>query len=101
MKKEVLLKPKSGYPFLLLVVLILAGAVFAIIQAQILAALALFLFFLLVLKGFYIVYPNHSKAMVLFGAYKGTVKENGFFGSIHFLATGLFHCAPAISTVSV
>jgi regulator of protease activity HflC (stomatin/prohibitin superfamily) len=29
--------------------------------------------------GFYIVYPNHSKVMVLFGAYKGTVKKNGFF----------------------
>jgi len=29
--------------------------------------------------GFFTVNPNSSKVMVLFGAYKGTVKENGFF----------------------
>ena len=29
--------------------------------------------------GFLTINPNSSKVMVLFGAYKGTVKENGFF----------------------
>lgn len=34
---------------------------------------------LLIARGFFIINPNSSKVMVLFGAYKGTVKDNGFF----------------------
>jgi regulator of protease activity HflC (stomatin/prohibitin superfamily) len=34
---------------------------------------------LLMMRGFFIVNPNSSKVLVLFGAYKGTVKDNGFF----------------------
>lgn len=36
-------------------------------------------FVIMLLPGFFIVNPNNSRVMVLFGAYKGTVKENGFF----------------------
>ena len=42
----------------------------------------LFLLFLpvaFILPGFFIVQPNGSKVLVLFGEYKGTVKDNGFF----------------------
>jgi regulator of protease activity HflC (stomatin/prohibitin superfamily) len=31
------------------------------------------------MRGFFTVNPNSSKVMVLFGAYKGTVRVNGFF----------------------
>jgi regulator of protease activity HflC (stomatin/prohibitin superfamily) len=31
------------------------------------------------IRGFFTVNPNGSKVLVLFGAYKGTVKDNGFF----------------------
>ncbi|MEJ2006445.1 MAG: SPFH domain-containing protein [Cyclobacteriaceae bacterium] len=41
--------------------------------------LLLFLLVILVIRGFFIVNPNGSKVLVLFGAYKGTVRENGFF----------------------
>jgi regulator of protease activity HflC (stomatin/prohibitin superfamily) len=34
---------------------------------------------ILVLVGFFVVNPNESMVLVLFGAYKGTVKNNGFF----------------------
>ena len=34
---------------------------------------------LLMMRGFFIVNPNSSKVLVLFGAYMGTVKDNGFF----------------------
>lgn len=37
-----------------------------------------FLLWMLGLAGFFIVEPNGSKALVLFGSYKGTVKEAGF-----------------------
>lgn len=37
------------------------------------------LLIILIIKGFFIVNPNSSKVLVLFGAYKGTVRDNGFF----------------------
>ena len=37
-------------------------------------ALGLFL-----MAGFVVVNPNESSVLVLFGAYKGTIKKNGFF----------------------
>ena len=41
--------------------------------------LLFFLLIILTIRGFFIVNPNSSKVLVLFGAYKGTVRENGFF----------------------
>lgn len=79
MKKEIILKPNSAYPVLFIELIILAIGLFGIIALKNPWSLVLIFLFLLILKGFYIIYPNHSKAMVLFGAYKGTVKENGFF----------------------
>ena len=37
------------------------------------------LLFIFTIIGFTVVYPNGSCVMVLFGAYKGTIRENGFF----------------------
>ncbi|MBE0641000.1 MAG: SPFH domain-containing protein, partial [Bacteroidales bacterium] len=34
---------------------------------------------LLLMPGFVVVNPNESSVLVLFGAYKGTIKKNGFF----------------------
>lgn len=79
MKKETLIHPISGYPILLLELILLAAALFGLISMQNPWFLILIFVFLLLLAGFYIVNPNHSKVMVLFGAYKGSVKENGFF----------------------
>jgi len=39
----------------------------------------------LTLSGLFIVNPNDSRVLVLFGTYKGTVKENGFFWANPFL----------------
>ena len=79
MKKETLIKPFSAYPMLVLQLIILAGALYGLIALHNPWYLVLVFVFLLLLKGFYIIYPNHSKVMLLFGAYKGTVKQNGFF----------------------
>jgi regulator of protease activity HflC (stomatin/prohibitin superfamily) len=40
---------------------------------------------ILVLVGLFIVNPNDSRVLVLFGTYKGTVKKNGFFWANPFL----------------
>lgn len=79
MKKETLINPVSGYPMLLVELAILGAALFGLIVMKNPWTLILVFIFLVLLAGFYIVNPNHSKVMVLFGAYKGTVKKNGFF----------------------
>ena len=48
-----------------------SGAAFLGILCWIAAAIAI--------RGFFIVNPNESKVMVLFGSYRGTVRSNGFF----------------------
>jgi len=79
MKQELSFKPISGYVVLLMAFLALSGSIagfaFQIIWLGV-AAAVLFVFFAI---GFTVVNPNESCVMVLFGAYKGTIKENGFF----------------------
>ena len=79
MKKETLINPISGYPMLLVEAILLSAALYGLIVMKNPWFIIVILVFLLLLPGFYIVNPNHSKVMVLFGAYKGTVKKNGFF----------------------
>jgi regulator of protease activity HflC (stomatin/prohibitin superfamily) len=45
----------------------------------------LFVLGTLVSRGFFIVAPNYAALLVLFGTYKGTVKENGFYWANPFL----------------
>jgi regulator of protease activity HflC (stomatin/prohibitin superfamily) len=79
MKNEKTLKSTNRYTvFVLLVVVIgvmLAGLL--LIKNPYFAILGLLIVF--IIKGFFTVDPNDSKVMVLFGDYKGTVKDNGFF----------------------
>lgn len=79
MKTEREMNPINGYGILA----VLLGAIIALIISVILTktiGLVLFIPVLLFfMKGFYIINPNSSKVMVLFGDYKGTVKANGFF----------------------
>lgn len=79
MKAENLIKPSSGYGVLFLA-LILIGAIgfgIASFHLPILAVLLIIPFFLLI--GLIVINPNESRVLILFGQYKGTVKENGFF----------------------
>ena len=79
MKQELTFKPISGYVVLLIAILALGGSIagfaYQIIWAGIVAAI-LFVFLTI---GFTVVNPNESCVMVLIGAYKGRIKENGFF----------------------
>ncbi len=79
MKEEKTFKPSSGYLALLLVLLFITLPILGIIFAKmyllaIVAVVALFC-----IGGFVIVNPNESSVLVLFGAYKGTIKQNGFY----------------------
>jgi len=79
MKNEFTVKPASGYLALLMTVLFLGGAIAGFIFNVIWLGIVLSLLFIFTSMGFKVVNPNSSLVMVLFGAYKGTVKENGFF----------------------
>jgi len=85
MHEERLRKVASGWPHLFLNILLYAAAVasyLSIIRTGLpinaLWGTLLLLAALLHSAGFFIVNPNEAAVLLLFGAYKGTVKDNGF-----------------------
>jgi len=84
MKEERIFKASSGYLFLLIGLLVAAAVVFAFMnEINWLGAVLIVLTFL-ILPGLMVVNPNESMVMVLFGAYRGTVKSNGFWWTVPF-----------------
>ena len=79
MKKEFTVKPYSGYLALSVAILSICGAIAGFAFESIWLGVVLTLLFIVAVTGFKVVNPNSSTLMVLFGAYKGTIKENGFF----------------------
>ena len=79
MKQEFSVKPISGYLALLAAFLLLAGSIAGFAYEIIWLGIIMTLLFIFTIIGFTVVYPNGSCVMVLFGAYKGTIRENGFF----------------------
>ncbi|WP_438424650.1 SPFH domain-containing protein [Aquimarina macrocephali] len=79
MKYEKSIKASSGYLMLGLLMLVVMGMVTGLLLSENPLFIILIVVILFIIKGFFIVNPNSSKVMVLFGAYKGTVKNNGFF----------------------
>lgn len=79
---EKLIKPVSGYLALLLSLLSLAAGIYMMTMFEsgvtyIWLGIFLFALFGFLAKGIMVVNPNHSRVMVFFGKYVGTVKENG------------------------
>ncbi|HET6559227.1 MAG TPA: SPFH domain-containing protein [Prolixibacteraceae bacterium] len=69
----------SGYLFLVLELIILALAILFFVNNIVVPGVILILLFSFLAPGFIAVDPNQSYVLVLFGAYKGTLKDNGFF----------------------
>jgi len=65
--------------FLIVELVILASVVFGFVRGMIIPSAILVVVFILLAIGFTVVDPNQSCVMVLFGAYKGTIKTNGFY----------------------
>jgi regulator of protease activity HflC (stomatin/prohibitin superfamily) len=72
-------KGLSGYMFLFLELILIIVIVFGFIRGMIIPSIILIPVFILIAIGFTVVDPNQSCVMILFGAYKGTIKENGFY----------------------
>lgn len=69
----------SGYLFLFLELLVIAFIVFGFVRGMVVPSIVLIPIFILIAVGFTVVDPNQSCVLVLFGAYKGTIKSNGFY----------------------
>ena len=76
---ETTTKPISGYVMLVVEALLFLSAILGLAAFKMPIFLVFFLLFFLFIPGFFFVNPNGSRVLVLFGEYKGTVKENGFF----------------------
>jgi regulator of protease activity HflC (stomatin/prohibitin superfamily) len=71
--------PFSGYAMVLIELVLLAAVIFSAIRGMILPAVIMAIVFIFLAIGFLIVNPNESSVLVLFGAYRGSVKVNGFY----------------------
>lgn len=76
---EKTISPSSGYLMLLVEALLLAAALFMLIGLRNPLGAIVLLVAIICVPGFFLVNPNGSKVLVLFGKYIGTVKSNGFF----------------------
>lgn len=79
MKTEKRIGAANGYVMFVVLLALIAIMAIGIFKTENPLMVLMILPIILVIKGFFIVNPNSSKVMVLFGAYKGTVVNNGFF----------------------
>ena len=85
MKEEKNFSPMSGYLMLVIVLALIVLPVLGLFATKMLWLIALLVLGVFLAIGFLVVNPNESAVMVLFGAYKGTIKKNGFFWANPFL----------------
>lgn len=79
MKTEKIITALNGYLVVVVLLILITLAFYGFITDNMTLGVASFLVFFLLSKGFIIVSPNSSKVLLLFGDYKGSVKESGFF----------------------
>jgi regulator of protease activity HflC (stomatin/prohibitin superfamily) len=79
MKQEKSISPMSGYLALVVALLLIGVAIAGFAFEIIWLGAVMTVFFIFVTIGFTVVNPNESCVLVLFGAYRGTIKENGYF----------------------
>ena len=79
MKKEKEFKAISGYLALIVILLMIGLPIWALIKTEAYWSIAVLVLGIVGLPGFMVVNPNESKVLILFGAYKGTLKANGFW----------------------
>jgi len=85
MNEEKSFSPMSGYLMLVIVLLLIVLPIVGLFMMKMLWLIAPLVLGVFLAIGFLVVNPNESAVMVLFGAYKGTIKKNGFFWANPFL----------------
>lgn len=79
MKKEKENHPVNGYLMLLVIILLIVPPVVLLIMTKIIWLIIPAVIGIFLMPGLVIVNPNESRVLVLFGAYKGTIRDNGFW----------------------
>jgi regulator of protease activity HflC (stomatin/prohibitin superfamily) len=79
MKQENTVNPNGGFLMLALLFILLALTAIAFVFKVIAVAIVLMVISFFILPGFFINNPNESTLLVLFGEYKGSAKQDGFF----------------------
>jgi regulator of protease activity HflC (stomatin/prohibitin superfamily) len=79
MNKEKAHSPMSGYLMLFIVAVLFIGSIWGLIFLRNAWLVLPLTFSIIFMPGFFFVNPNNSMVLVLFGDYRGTVKENGFY----------------------
>ena len=79
MKTEKIISPLNGYSILVFTLVLAAITVYGLLYNNILLGVGASVLIFLLSRGFIVVSPNSSKVLLLFGDYKGTVKQSGFF----------------------
>ena len=72
-------KPYSGYLMLLVLAVFIGALVYAVVIQAFPYLVPAFLLIILTSLGFFFINPNGSRVLTLFGRYKGTIKDNGFY----------------------
>ncbi|MCC6251764.1 MAG: SPFH domain-containing protein [Bacteroidia bacterium] len=79
MKTEKELTPVNGYTVLVVLLVLIASIIFSFVTENEILGIFLIIVFVILSKGMLIISPNSSKVLLLFGAYKGSIKQNGLF----------------------
>ncbi|MFH7000136.1 SPFH domain-containing protein [Flavobacterium sp. FlaQc-57] len=79
MKTEKVLIPFNGYLVVAILLLSIAITLYGFITNSMVLAVASLLVSVLLTKGFIVIGPNSSKVLLLFGDYKGSIKQSGLF----------------------
>jgi regulator of protease activity HflC (stomatin/prohibitin superfamily) len=79
MKTEKIITPLNGYLALVLLLLTTGLMVFAFYSDNTILVIAFAPLFIVLIKGLVVISPNNSKVLLLFGEYKGSIKQNGLF----------------------
>jgi regulator of protease activity HflC (stomatin/prohibitin superfamily) len=79
MNQEKIIKVSNGYFMLFLLIVFIASIPVGIANEIVWLVAVGIVLTIITLPGFFLVNPNTSKVILLFGKYIGTVKENGFY----------------------
>lgn len=79
MKTEKVLIPFNGYLVIVILLLSITVASYGFISNNMILAVVALLLTVILTKGFIVIGPNSSKVLLLFGDYKGSIKQSGLF----------------------
>ena len=85
MKTENTYKPLNGYLMFIILLALIGFALWAFWKEKVVLGIITLPLIAFIGPGFFVVNPNTSKVLLLFGDYRGTVKESGFWWVIPFL----------------